>query len=151
MLRERLSEDLTAALKGKDSTRVSTLRLILAALKDRDIAARSQGKQDPIPDGEILAMLQSMVKQRRESIAAYEKGGRLELARVEADEIAVIESFLPARIEGEALQQVIDDTVDRLGATNLKDMGRVMASLKESHAGSMDFSKASAIVKARLS
>ncbi len=150
MLRERLSEELKSALKGKDGTRVSTLRLILAALKDRDIAARGHGVADLVSDDEILAMLQSMVRQRRESIALYEKGGRLELAKVEADEITVIESFLPRQIEDDALRDVVDETVDRLGATGLKDMGRVMAALKETHAGSMDFSKASALVKARL-
>ncbi|GAB6052275.1 GatB/YqeY domain-containing protein [Magnetospira thiophila] len=150
MLRERLKVELTTAMKAKEAFKVATLRLILAALKDRDIAARTRGADDTVNDDEILMMLQSMVKQRRESIAMYEKGGRLELARQEADEIAVIETFMPKQLEGADLEAAVAETLARLEATSLKDMGRVMGALKETYAGQMDFAKASALVKQRL-
>jgi len=150
MLRKRLTDALKLAMKDKDKKSTATLRLILAALKDRDIAARSKGDKATISDDEVLGMLQSMIKQRRESIALYEKGGRMELAQQEAEEIAVIEEFLPEQMGSEEMATVIDAIIAELEAANLKDMGRVMAALKENHAGSMDFSKASALVKERL-
>ena len=150
MLRTRLSDALKTALKGKDAPTVSTLRLIMAALKDRDIAARGKGNKDGIPEEEILGLLQSMVKQRRDSIALYEKGGRMELAQQEAEEIAIIEEYLPQQMSDDDIAAAIDAVIEDAGAATLKDMGKVMAGLKEKHAGSMDFSMASAMVKERL-
>lgn len=150
MLRTRLTDALKTAMKDKDGMSTATLRLILAALKDRDIAQRGKGDKTTISDDEVLGMLQSMIKQRRESIALYEKGGRMELAQQEAEEIAVIEEFLPEQMGADEMAAVIDAIIGETEAASLKDMGRVMAALKESHAGSMDFSKASALVKERL-
>lgn len=150
MLRQRLNDALKTAMLSKDARSVSTIRLILAALKDRDIAARPRGITDGIPDEEILQMLSSMVKQRRESISLYEQGGRLELAQQEAEEIAIIEKFMPTQFTDEQVAEVVKAVIDELGATGLKDMGRTMAALKERYAGQMDFTKASATVKAAL-
>ncbi len=150
MLRSRLNDALKAAMLAKDARTVSTLRLILAALKDRDIAARSRGATEGISDDDILQMLQSMVKQRRESIAMYEQGGRLELAEQEAEEIKIIEGFLPRQMTEDEMRQAVNAVVTEIGAAGLKDMGRVMALLRERHAGRMDFAKASAIVKEQL-
>lgn len=151
MLRTRLSEALKDALKSKDARSTATLRLISAALKDRDIAARSKGNYDGINEDEILQMLQSMIKQRRESITMYEQGGRLELAQQEQEEIVVIERFLPKQMDLAEMEAAIDALVTELGATGVKDMGRVMTALREKFAGQMDFAKASGMVKARLS
>ena len=150
MLRTRLSDALKTAMKGKDAPTVSTLRLIMAALKDRDIAARGKGNKDGIPEEEILGLLQSMIKQRRDSIALYEKGGCMELAQQEAEEIAIIEEYLPQQMSDDDIAAAIDAVIEDAGAATLKDMGKVMAGLKEKHAGSMDFSMASAMVKERL-
>ncbi len=151
MFREQLPEALRASLKDKDERAVSTLRLIMAALKDRDIAARIKGNMDGIPESEILQMLQNMVKQRRESISMYEKGGRLELAEQEGEEIAIIQRFLPEQLDEAATKAAVDKTIADIGAGGLKDMGAVMGALRENYASQMDFGKASAIVKARLS
>ena len=151
MLRTRIADALKTAMKDKDTKSTATLRLIMAALKDRDIAARSKGNKDGIGEDEVLGMLQSMIKQRRESISLYEQGGRMELAQQEAEEIAVIEDFLPEQMGEDEMTAVIDAIIKDTEAASLKDMGRVMAVLKEQHAGSMDFSKASALVKERLS
>lgn len=150
MLRQRLNDALKTAMLGRDARTVSTVRLILAALKDRDIAARPRGIADGVPDEEILQMLQSMMKQRRESIALYEQGGRLELAQQEAEEITIIERFLPAQLSEAEVAEAVDSVVADIGAQGLKDMGRVMAALKERFAGRMDFTKASGIVKQKL-
>lgn len=150
MLRQRLNEELKAAMLAKDARTVSTVRLILAALKDRDIAARGRGVTDGIGEDEILQMLQSMMKQRRESIALYEQGGRLELAQQEAEEIAIIERFLPKQLSEAETATAVGALIAELNAGGLKDMGRVMAALRERYAGQMDFSKASAIVKRQL-
>ncbi len=150
MLRSRLNDALKAAMKEKDERSVSTLRLILAALKDRDIAARSKGNMDGIADDDILGLLQSMVKQRRDSIELYEKGGRMELAQKEAEEIAVIEDFLPAQLSDEEMAEAVAAIIEEVGADSLKDMGKAMGALKEKYAGRMDFSKAGALVKQRL-
>lgn len=150
MLRPQLNDALKAAMLSKDSRVVSTIRLILAALKDRDIAARSRGVMDGIGDDEILSMLQSMIKQRRESISLYEQGGRLELAQQEMDEIAIIERFLPRQMNEEEMTGAVSAVIAELGAVGIKDMGRVMAALKERHAGTMDFTKASALTKKLL-
>ena len=151
MFRDQLPEALKAALKDKNDRAVSTLRLIMAALKDRDIAARSKGNMDGIPENEILQMLQSMVKQRRESITMYENGGRLELAEQEGEEIAIIQRFLPQQLDEAATKAAVEKTITDIGASGLKDMGAVMGALRENYAGQMDFGKVSAIVKARLS
>lgn len=151
MLRSRLTEALKVSLKAKDARASGTLRLILAALKDRDIAARSRDGADSVSDDEVLQMMQSMIKQRRESIALYEQGGRLELAQQEAEEIEVIERFLPRQMSDEEIQAAVSGVIADLEATNLKDMGRVMTALREGFAGQMDFAKASQAVKAQLS
>ena len=150
MLRQQFNEALKAAMLGKDARTVSALRMILAALKDRDIAARPKGQPDGIRDDEILALLQSMIKQRRESIALYETGGRQDLADQEQAEITVIERFLPRQMDEAEASAAIAQVVAELGATTIKDMGRVMAALKERHTGSMDFARAGAVVKAAL-
>ncbi len=150
MLRQQLSDALKTAMLGKDARTVSTVRLILAALKDRDIAARPKGIADGISDDEIRQLLQSMIKQRRESILLYEQGKRPELAQQEQDEIKVIERFLPAQMSEAETQAVVAAVVTEVGAANIKDMGRVMAILKERFAGQMDFTKASALAKAAL-
>jgi len=150
MLRDRIKEAMKTAMKAKDEIGLAATRLILAALKDRDIAARSKGNTDGISDDELLGMLQSMIKQRRDSIEMYEKGGRPELAEREASEIDVIETFLPEQMSEDAANAAIDAVMKELEAASMKDMGRVMAALKERHAGSMDFGKASGLVKVRL-
>ncbi len=150
MLRQQLTDALKVAMLAKDARTVSTVRLILAALKDRDIAARGRGVPDGITEDEILIMLQSMVKQRRESISLYEQGGRLELAQQEADEIVIINRFMPQQLSEAEMAAAIKAVVTDLAAGGLKDMGKVMAALKERHAGQMDFAKASAMVKAQL-
>lgn len=151
MLRDRITEALKTAMRQKDQAALSAARLIQAALKDRDIAARSKGNMDGISDDEILSMLQSMIKQRRDSIDMYEKGGRPELAEKEAKEIEIIEGFLPEQMDDAAMGDAIDAVIREFDASSMKDMGRVMGALKERHAGSMDFGKASGIVKAKLS
>lgn len=150
MLRERLQDELKAAMKAKDSCKVSTLRLILAAVKDRDVAARTAGQADGINDDQILELLAKMIRQRRESIRLYEEGGRIDLAEREAEEIKVIESFMPRQLDDDEIAQAVDEAIKEVGATGLKDMGRTMAALKERYAGRMDFAKASALVKKAL-
>ncbi len=150
MLRSRLNDALKDAMKSQNSLAVSTLRLILAALKDRDIAARGKGENDGIGEDEILEMLQKMVRQRRDSIEMYTKGGREELAEREAGEIKVIEGFLPQALGEDEMRAAIDAVVAELNASSIKDMGRVMGELKQRFAGQMDFGKASAIVKEQL-
>jgi uncharacterized protein YqeY len=150
MLREQLNNALKEAMRAKDSRAVATVRLILAALKDRDIAAREKGVMDGVGEDEVLAMLQTMIKQRQESIRLYEQGGRCELAEQEQEEIDVIRRFMPTPIEGAELETAVQTTIKEIGASNLKDMGRTMAALKERYPGRMDFSKASGIVRASL-
>ena len=150
MLRQRLNEALKEAMRARRQRAVSTLRLILAALKDRDIAARAKGNTDGLDDDEIMSMLQTMIRQRRESITLYEQGGRLELAEAEAEEITVIQSFLPKQMDEAETRQAVADLIKEIGAGGLKDMGRTMAELRTRYAGRMDFAKASAIVKTSL-
>jgi len=150
MLRAELNETLKKSVKTKEKRTASTVRLILAALKDRDIAARGKGNHEGIDDAEVLAMLQSMVKQRHETMEICEKGGRLELAVQEAEEIDVIERFLPSPLDEEISLAAVEAVMEELGAENLKDVGRTMAMLRERYAGRMDFAKTSAIVKKRL-
>jgi len=150
MLRQQLSDALKAAMLGKDPRTVSTVRLILAALKDRDIAARPKGVVDGIAEDEILQMLQGMIKQRRESITLYDQGNRPELAQQEREEITVIERFLPRQLSDAEAAEAIAEVVADIGAAGIKDMGRVMAALKERYAGRLDFAKAGAAAKAAL-
>ena len=150
MLRNAIPEALKVALKDQDQRAVSTVRLIMAALKDRDIAARGKGNTEGISDDEILQMLQTMVKQRRESIEMYEKGGRLELAEREREEIGIIEQFLPQQLDDAEIAAAVDQVIADVGAGGLKDMGKVMSTLRERFAGQMDFGKASALVKQKL-
>ena len=149
-LREKFQSELKQAMHSKNTIATATIRLISAALKDRDIAARSKGNMEGIAEDEILSMLQTMIKQRKESITMYEKGGRPELAEKEASEITVIEGFLPRQITGQELDDAIISVIDDEAATSIKDMGKVMATLRERYAGQMDFGAASAIVKQRL-
>ncbi len=150
MLRTRLNEALKEAMRAKNTRATSTLRLILAALKDRDIAARTRGVTDGIDETEILSMLQTMVKQRRDAIVLYEQGGRQELAQQEREEIEVIEGFMPKQLSEEEVQAAIDGLIRETGAAGIKDMGRVMAELKTRYSGQMDFTKASGLVRGRL-
>ncbi|WP_085885160.1 GatB/YqeY domain-containing protein [Oceanibacterium hippocampi] len=150
MLRERLSESLKDAMRAKNARRVSTLRLIIATLKDRDIAKRSEGDSNGISDDEVLRMLATMIRQRRESIAAYEQGGRIDLAEAEQEEISIIEDFLPTQLTEEEVVAAIREAIAEIGAAGLKDMGRTMAVLKSRYPGRMDFGTASARVKSEL-
>jgi uncharacterized protein YqeY len=151
MLRARFSDALKEAMRAKHERKVGTVRLIIAALKDRDIAARGKGNADGIGDDEIAQMLQSMIKSRRESIVLYEQGGRVELAEQEREEIAIIETFLPQQMSEAEVDAAIKAAIAEAGAKSIKDMGKVMAALKSRHAGQMDFAKASAATKALLS
>lgn len=150
MLRTEVGDALKTAQKSKSKVAIATLRLILAAIKDRDIEARAKGNIDGIPDDEILALLQSMIKQRRESITAYEQGGRSDLADQEAQEIKIIQGFLPKQMDESETAAAIDAVIGETGASSLKDMGPTMAALRAKYPGRMDFAKASALVKQRL-
>lgn len=150
MLRTQLNEALKSALKSQDKVAVSTIRLILAALKDREIAVRPERGNDGLEDSEILQLLQKMVKQRDESIALYLQGGRQDLVDRERAEVEVISRFLPKQMEGEELRQAVTAVVEETEASSLKDMGRVMAALRERYPGRMDFAKANGIVKEML-
>lgn len=150
MIRDQLDEALKAAMRGRDERTTLTVRLILAALQDRDIAERAKGNPDGIGDPEILLLLNTMIRQRRESIAQYESGGRIDLAEREGEEIAVINRFMPPQIEGEEMIKAIQNLVGEEKAKTIKDMGRTMSALKEKYAGRMDFAKASGVVKELL-
>ena len=150
MIRDDLKSAQVAAMKSGDKQRLAAVRLILSAVKNRDIELRTSDKA-PDDDALVTEVLQKMIKQRRESIAMYEQGGRAELAEAEAAEIAVIESFLPQQMSEAETAAAIDTIAAELSASSVKDMGRVMAALKERHAGQLDMSKASGLVKARLS
>ena len=150
MLRDKFQEQLKQALQARDEITVATLRLIIAAMKDRDIAARSKGNWDGIKDEEILSMMSSMIKQRQESIKMYEQGKRQDLVDREAAEIRVIEGFLPRQLSEAEVKGIIDECIKAVGAAGLKDMGKVMAEMKAKYAGQLDFSKASGLVKDRL-
>jgi uncharacterized protein len=150
MLRQRFSDALKQAMKNKDQLAVSTVRLIMARLKERDIEARPKGNAAGIGDPEIQQMLQGMIKQRRESIELYDKGGRPELAEKERGEIAIIERFLPQPLSEAETEGAVKALIAELGAGGIKDMGRVMAALRERHAGRIDPAKASQTVKRLL-
>ena len=149
-LRDRLNDALKSAMLAKNATAVATVRLILAALKDRDIAERGRSNPEGLTDAQIAELLQAMIKQRRESSALYTQGGRPELARQEADEIEVIKQFLPKQMTPDEVAAAIDQAIDETEAGSLKDMGRIMGILKGRFAGRMDFAKASTMVRQRL-
>ena len=150
MLRDAFSERLKAAMRAKDSRTMSAVRLILAGVTERDVAARTSGNPGAIADAEILRLLQGMVKTRRESIALYRQGNRPELAAQEEAEIAVIESFMPAQMSEDEIATAAKAAIAETGAAGIKDMGRVMAMLRERHAGVMDMAKAGGAVKQLL-
>ena len=151
MLREKIDTALKAAMKARDEKlRVSTLRLVNAAIKDRDIAARSEDRCDGVSDDEILAILTKMVKQREESAETYEKASRLELAEQERAEIAVIREFLPRQLSDAEVEEAVKGVIAEIGASGLKDMGKAMAALKARYAGAIDFGKAGALMKKAL-
>ena len=150
MLRDNLNEALKEAMRARDMTTVGAVRLILAKLKEVDIAARTEASREGVADDRILSMLQGMIKQRNESVVLYEKGNRPELAEKEKAEIAVIERFLPRQMDEAAVAAAVAEAVASTGAKTVKDMGGVMAVLKGKYAGQMDFAKASAAVKKTL-
>ena len=151
MLRQRLNDALKEAMKARDQRSVSTLRLVLAQLKDRDIAARPAGNASGIGEGEIEEMLLKMVKQRQESIVLYRQGNRPDLVQQEEEEIAVIERFMPKQLDAAEAAAAVEAAIAETGAQSVKEMGKVMAKLKERFAGRMDFAKAGALVRQRLS
>ena len=150
MLRKQISVSLQEALKAKNQTKTSTLRLILAALKDRDIAERSKGNTNGLNDDAILKLLQSMIKQRKESIEFYEKGNRLELADKEKEEINHIKNFLPKQLSENEVKTIVKSTISELGAKDVRDMGKVMSFLREKYSGQMDLSIAGKLLKEHL-
>jgi len=150
-LRQQLNDAMKEAMKAKDAKRLATVRLVLAALKDRDIAARTETSRDLLGDDEILSLMAKMIKQRDESAIAFDAGKRPELAAGEREEIAIIRSFMPAQMDEAGVKAAADAVIAELGASSIKDMGKVMAAMKERYAGQMDFAKASSLVKERLS
>lgn len=150
MLRQAFTDRLKQAMKAREARTISTVRLIIAGLKDRDIAARGQGNTEGLSDAEIQRMLQTMIKQRRESIALYEQGNRADLAQQEREEIAVIESFLPRQLDEGEIEAAAKSAIDETGAAGVKDLGKVMAALRERHAGVIDLGRAGAIVRRLL-
>ena len=150
MIREQIKEKLVEAMKAKDEKTTGTLRLINAAIKDKDIDVRSKGNMDGIDDAGVMSLLQSMIKQRRESIDMYTKGGRSDLASSEQAEIDIIQSFLPKQMSDAEAAEAIRALIAETGATSIKDMGKVMGALKAKYAGQMDMGKASGLIKAAL-
>lgn len=148
--REEISGALKNALKNKDEIALATIRLILAALKDRDITEREKGNTDGLSDDEILLMLQSMIKQRQESSKTYSDAGRCDLAEREEAEIEVIRNFMPKQLSDEEVGEIIDGLIDKIGAKDIKDMGKVMGILKSEYAGQIDMGKAGGIAKEKL-
>jgi uncharacterized protein YqeY len=150
VIRTELNEALKVSIKAQEKCVVSTIRLILAALKDRDICARADGNADGVPDQEVLTLLQTMVKQRTESIRLYEEGGRLELAEQEREEIGVIRCFMPRPLDGNELDEAVKEAIREVGARDMKDLGKTMALLKQRYPGQIDFSKASGMLRQTL-
>lgn len=148
-MRAQFTDDLKTAMKAGEKRRVETIRMIMAALKERDIEARTSGK--PVGDEDILALLQKLVKSRQESADIYEKAGRDDLATQEREEVAIISAYLPKQLDEAAVKAAVEAAIAETGAASMKDMGKVVAALKAKYAGQMDFSKASAAVKAALS
>ena len=149
-LREKINQQFNTALKNKEKTLVSTLRLIMAAIKDRDIANRSGEKKGESKDQEIIKVLQKMKKQRQDSASLYKKGGREELLKIEEDEIKIIDTFLPKQLSEEETKKICKEIIESLGASSIKDMGKIMGSLKQKYSDSIDFSKANIIIKGLL-
>ncbi|MFN3834335.1 MAG: GatB/YqeY domain-containing protein [Glycocaulis sp.] len=149
-LRDRITDDLKSAMRAKDALRLSTLRLVQAAIKDRDIAARAEDRCEGCDEGEILTLLQKLVKQREESVATYENAGRLDLAEREQAEADIVRAYLPTPMCESEIEEAAETVVEELGATGLKDMGKCMGALKQRYTGRMDFSKAGETVKTLL-
>ena len=150
-LRSRINTAMKQAMKDKSAERLSTIRLINAAIKDRDIAARTEGNEDGVGDGEVLAILAKMTKQRQESAKTYEEAGRLDLSERELAEIKVIEESLPRRLTDNEIQIAVSEAINELGASSIRDMGKVMGALKSKYSGQMDFGAVGALVKNNLS
>lgn len=149
-LQTRVNEALKEAMRNRDAERLSTLRLISAAIKDRDIALRGSSEESGVTDADVLQILGKMVKQRQESARAYEEGGRLELAERERAEVQTIEEFLPRQLDEAETSAAVDEAISRTGASSIRDMGRVMGELKKRYTGRMDFAKVGPLVKQRL-
>ena len=150
-MRDILDKSLKDAMKARDAQKISTIRLINAAIKDRDIAIRSEDNLEGVSDGEILSILSKMIKQRKESAKQYEEGGRLELAQQEFEEIEIIEKFLPRQLDLNETEQIVKKIILEINANSLRDMGKVMSLLKENYSGKMDFGKAGVVAKELLS
>ena len=150
-LRSRINSAMKQAMKDKSAERLSTIRLINAAIKDRDIAARTEGKENGVGDDEVLAILAKMTKQRQESAKTYEEAGRLDLSERELAEIKVIEEFLPRQLTDSEIRSAVSEAINEVGASSIRDMGKVMAALKSKYAGQMDFGAVGALVKNNLS
>ena len=150
-LREKINEQFNTALKNKNKTLVSTFRLILAAIKERDIASRTSEKKEEIKDAEIIKVLRKMKKQREDSADLYKKGNRQELLEVEEAEIKIIDTFLPKQLNEEETKKICKEVIESLGASSVKDMGKIMGTLKKKYSDSIDFSKANIIIKGMLS
>jgi hypothetical protein len=150
-LREKINQQFNVAMKNKNKTLVSTLRLILAAIKERDIANRTGGKKEEVKDQEIIRILQKMNKQRQDSADLYKKGGRQELLNAEMAEIQIINTFLPKQLTEEETKKICKEIIESTGASSIKDMGKIMGPLKQKHSDSIDFSKANIIIKDLLS
>ena len=150
-LREKINEQFIAALKSKNKTLVSTFRLILAAIKEKDIANRTSKKKEPAKDMEIIKVLRRMKKQRQESADLYKKGERQELSEIEEAEIKIIDTFLPKQFNEEETKKICKEVIQSLGVSSIKDMGKIMGSLKQKYSDSIDFSKVNTIVKGLLS
>ena len=150
-LREKITQQFNAGLKNKNKALISTLRLILAAIKERDIANRTNGKKEEVNDVEIVKVLKKMKKQRQDSSDLYKKGGRKELLEIEEAEIKIIETFLPKQLSEEETRKICIETMETVGASSIKDMGKIMGVLKQKYSDSMDFSKVNLIIKGLLS
>ena len=150
-LREKINEQFNAALKSKNKTLISTLRLIMAAIKERDIANRTAEKKEAVKDPEIIKVLRKMKKQRQDSVVLYKKGERQELLEAEEAEIKIIDTFLPKQLNEEETKKICKEAIESLGASSIKDMGKIMGSLKQKYSDSIDFSKVNIIVKGLLS
>ena len=149
-LREKINEQFNNALKSKNKTLVSTFRLIIAAIKERDIANRTGGKKEAVKDPEIIKVLRKMKKQRQDSVVLYKKGERRELLEAEEAEIKIIDTFLPKQLNEEETKKICKEAIESLGASSIKDMGKIMGSLKQKYSDSIDFSKVNIIVKGLL-
>ena len=150
-MRDILDKSLKDAMRARDAQKISTIRLINAAIKDRDIAIRSEDNLEGVSDEEILSILSKMIKQRKESAKQYEEGGRLELAQQEFEEIEIIENFLPRQLDLNETEQIVKEIILEINANSLRDMGKVMSLLKENYSGKMDFGKAGVVAKELLS